>query len=98
MASRFSSILPTKLFHPSHDWAGHSRFIRVMPNTPSAVGAAASVLSLGGGATEQDGDLIAKVFGSIGKTWKANEKYFDVVTGLRSRFLARCPSSSTRIT
>ncbi|PRQ49718.1 putative pyrroline-5-carboxylate reductase [Rosa chinensis] len=24
------------------DWAGHSRFIRVMPNTPSAVGVAAS--------------------------------------------------------
>ncbi|KAB2608359.1 pyrroline-5-carboxylate reductase-like [Pyrus ussuriensis x Pyrus communis] len=64
------------------EWAGHSRFIRVMPNTPSAVGAAASVLSLGGGATEQDGDLIAKVFGSIGKTWKADEKYFDAVTGL----------------
>ncbi|KAM0978502.1 hypothetical protein ACFX13_014736 [Malus domestica] len=53
-----------------------------MPNTPSAVGAAASVLSLGGGATEQDGDLIAKVFSSIGKTWKADEKYFDAVTGL----------------
>ncbi|KAM1333235.1 hypothetical protein EV1_009259 [Malus domestica] len=64
------------------EWAGHNRFIRVMPNTPSAVGAAASVLSLGGGATEQDGDLIAKVFGSIGKTWKADEKYFDAVTGL----------------
>lgn len=64
------------------EWAGHSRFIRVMPNTPSAVGAAASVLSLGGGATEQDGDLIAEVFGSIGKTWKADEKYFDAVTGL----------------
>ncbi|TQE05987.1 hypothetical protein C1H46_008411 [Malus baccata] len=70
------------------DWAGHSRFIRVMPNTPSAVGAAASVLSLGGGATEQDGDLIAKVFGSIGKTWKADEKYFDAVTGLR--YVALC--------
>ncbi|CAN6576914.1 unnamed protein product [Malus baccata var. baccata] len=59
------------------DWASHSRFIRVMPNTPSAVGAAAS-----GGATEQDGDLITKVFGSIGKTWKADEIYFDAVTGL----------------
>ncbi|CAN6716428.1 unnamed protein product [Malus baccata var. baccata] len=72
------------------DWASHSRFIRVMPNTPSAVGAAASgtyvillILSLGGGATEQDGDLITKVFGSIGKTWKADEIYFDAVTGLR---------------
>ncbi|XP_050385575.1 pyrroline-5-carboxylate reductase [Argentina anserina] len=64
------------------DWAGHSRFIRVMPNTPSAVGAAATVFSLGGAATEQDGDLIANLFGSVGKTWKADEKLFDAVTGL----------------
>ncbi|CAB4286488.1 unnamed protein product [Prunus armeniaca] len=64
------------------EWAGNSRFIRVMPNTPSAVGEAASVLSLGVGATEQDGDLIAKLFGSVGKTWKADEKLFDAVTGV----------------
>ncbi|KAK9922269.1 hypothetical protein M0R45_030742 [Rubus argutus] len=64
------------------DWAGHSRFIRVMPNTPSAVGVAASVLSLGGAATEQDGDLIAGLFGSVGKIWKADEKLFDAITGL----------------
>nr|WAO97495.1 pyrroline-5-carboxylate reductase [Rosa hybrid cultivar] len=64
------------------DWAGHSRFIRVMPNTPSAVGVAASVLSLGGAATEQDGDLIAELFGSVGKIWKADEKLFDAITGL----------------
>nr|XP_011469282.1 PREDICTED: pyrroline-5-carboxylate reductase-like [Fragaria vesca subsp. vesca] len=65
------------------DWACHSRFIRVMPNTPSAVGVAASVLSLGGAATEQDGDLIAKLFGSVRKIWKADEKLFDAITGLR---------------
>ncbi|XP_021803067.1 pyrroline-5-carboxylate reductase-like [Prunus avium] len=53
-----------------------------MPNTPSAVGEAASVMSLGVGATEQDGDLIAKLFGSVGKTWKADEKLFDAVTGV----------------
>ncbi|KAL6141337.1 hypothetical protein ACLB2K_059627 [Fragaria x ananassa] len=64
------------------DWAGHSRFIRVMPNTPSAVGVAASVLSLGGAATEQDGDLIGELFGSVGKIWKADEKLFDAITGL----------------
>ncbi|KAK9125098.1 hypothetical protein Scep_013944 [Stephania cephalantha] len=64
------------------EWAGHSRFIRVMPNTPAAVGQAASVMSLGETATEEDGDLIASLFGAIGKTWRADEKLFDAVTGL----------------
>ncbi|KAL5810356.1 hypothetical protein ACOSQ4_026924 [Xanthoceras sorbifolium] len=64
------------------EWAGHSRFIRVMPNTPSAVGEAATVMSLGGTATAEDGELIAKLFGSIGKVWRADEKLFDAITGL----------------
>ncbi|KAK4485500.1 hypothetical protein RD792_008142 [Penstemon davidsonii] len=64
------------------DWAGHSRFIRVMPNTPAAVGVAASVISLGAAATKDDGELISKLFGSIGKVWTADEKLFDAVTGL----------------
>ncbi|EEF30883.1 pyrroline-5-carboxylate reductase, putative [Ricinus communis] len=64
------------------EWAGHNRFIRVMPNTPAAVGEAATVMSLGGAATEDDGELIAKLFGSVGKIWKADEKLFDAVTGL----------------
>ncbi|KAL5546505.1 hypothetical protein UlMin_006192 [Ulmus minor] len=64
------------------EWADNNRFIRVMPNTPSAVGEAASVMSLGGAVTEQDGDLIAKLFGSVGKIWKADEKLFDAITGL----------------
>ncbi|KAG8367844.1 hypothetical protein BUALT_Bualt16G0114900 [Buddleja alternifolia] len=64
------------------EWAGHSRFIRVMPNTPAAVGTAASVISLGAAATKDDGELIAKLFGAIGKVWTADEKLFDAVTGL----------------
>lgn len=64
------------------EWAGNDRFIRVMPNTPAAVGQAASVMSLGGSATEEDGNIIAQLFGSIGKIWKAEEKYFDAITGL----------------
>lgn len=64
------------------EWAGHSRFIRVMPNTPSSVGVGASVMSLGGAATEADGELVAKLFGSVGKIWTADEKIFDAVTGL----------------
>ncbi|CAK9184020.1 unnamed protein product [Ilex paraguariensis] len=64
------------------EWAGHSRFIRVLPNTPAAVGEAASVMSLGAAATEEDGKLIAGLFGAIGKLWKADEKLFDAITGL----------------
>ncbi|KAK2362814.1 pyrroline-5-carboxylate reductase [Trifolium repens] len=64
------------------EWAGHERFIRVMPNTPAAVGEAASVMSLGGAATEEDANLITQLFGSIGKIWKADDKYFDAITGL----------------
>ncbi|BAT85141.1 hypothetical protein LR48_Vigan03g209600 [Vigna angularis] len=64
------------------EWAGSDRFIRVMPNTPAAVGEAASVMSLGAAATEEDGNIIAKLFGSIGKIWRAEEKYFDGITGL----------------
>ncbi|KAF6170239.1 hypothetical protein GIB67_029368 [Kingdonia uniflora] len=64
------------------EWAGHSRLIRVMPNTPAAVGEAASVMSLGESATKEDGELIANLFGAIGKVWKADEKLFDAVTGL----------------
>ncbi|KAK2976412.1 hypothetical protein RJ640_007450, partial [Escallonia rubra] len=64
------------------EWAGHSRFIRVMPNTPAAVGKAASVISLGAAATEEDGELISKLFGAIGKIWIADEKHFDAITGL----------------
>ncbi|KAK1351790.1 Pyrroline-5-carboxylate reductase [Heracleum sosnowskyi] len=64
------------------EWSGHDRFIRVMPNTPAAVGKAASVMSLGTAATEEDAELISKLFGAIGKIWKADEKLFDAITGL----------------
>uniref|UniRef100_M1AP45 Pyrroline-5-carboxylate reductase n=1 Tax=Solanum tuberosum TaxID=4113 RepID=M1AP45_SOLTU len=65
------------------EWAGQGRFIRVMPNTPSAVGEAATVITLGEKATTEDGELISQLFGAIGKVWKADEKLFDAVTGLR---------------
>lgn len=63
-------------------WSGSGRFVRVMPNTPAAVGEAATVISLGESATEDDGDLVAKIFGAIGKIWRADEKLLDAVTGL----------------
>ncbi|EXB37373.1 Pyrroline-5-carboxylate reductase [Morus notabilis] len=64
------------------EWAGSSRFIRVMPNTLRLHFLSLIVMSLGGTATEEDGKLIAKLFGSVGKIWQADEKYFDAVTGL----------------
>lgn len=64
------------------EWAGQGRFIRVMPNTPSAIGEAATVITLGEKATTEDGELISQLFGAIGKVWKADEKLFDAVTGL----------------
>ncbi|KAJ0014167.1 hypothetical protein Pint_20112 [Pistacia integerrima] len=38
-------------------------------------------MSLGGAATEEDGELISKLFGSVGKVWQADEKLFDGITG-----------------
>ncbi|KAL5723120.1 pyrroline-5-carboxylate reductase [Ranunculus cassubicifolius] len=64
------------------EWAGHGRFIRVMPNTPAAVGEAATVMSLGEAASKDDVDLIAKLFGAIGKIWTADENHFDAITGV----------------
>ncbi|XP_050883025.1 pyrroline-5-carboxylate reductase-like [Lathyrus oleraceus] len=37
------------------EWAGHGRFIRVMPNTPAAVGQAASAVVLAGGGHSANG-------------------------------------------
>ena len=34
-------------------------------------------------ASEEDGELVAKLFGSVGKIWRANEKLFDAIVGLR---------------
>ncbi|KAH0874032.1 LOW QUALITY PROTEIN: hypothetical protein HID58_071394 [Brassica napus] len=43
-------------------------------------------MSLGTAATEEDGALL---FGSVGKMFKADEKMFDVVTGLSCCFTPR---------
>ncbi|KAH0874071.1 hypothetical protein HID58_071433 [Brassica napus] len=40
------------------------------------------VMSLGTTAAEEDGALVAKLFGYVGKMFKADEKMFDAVTGL----------------
>lgn len=42
-----------------------------------------AVITLGAAATKEDGELITKLFGAIGKVWTAEEKLFDAITGLR---------------
>ncbi|KAK3405421.1 hypothetical protein EUGRSUZ_K01616 [Eucalyptus grandis] len=39
-------------------------------------------MSRGGAVKEEDAELIAILIGSIGKMWKADEKYFNAITGL----------------
>ncbi|KAG0496324.1 hypothetical protein HPP92_000859 [Vanilla planifolia] len=64
------------------EWSGQHRIIRVMPNTPSAVGEAASVMCMGEKATKKDEERVTSLFNAIGKMWTADEKYFDAITGL----------------
>ncbi|KAI3784602.1 hypothetical protein L1987_43704 [Smallanthus sonchifolius] len=40
------------------------------------------VISLGEGATQENGKIIARLFGAVGKIWKPDDKLFDAVTGL----------------
>ncbi|XP_013632792.1 PREDICTED: pyrroline-5-carboxylate reductase-like [Brassica oleracea var. oleracea] len=67
------------------EWSGQDRFVRVMPNTPAAVGetvVSPSPCFNEPWTTEEDGALVAKLFGSVGKMFKADEKMFDAVTCL----------------
>jgi pyrroline-5-carboxylate reductase len=56
--------------------------IRVMPNTPVAVGEGMSAIALGTKATAENGDLIEKIFNAIGKAVIVKENVMDAVTGL----------------
>jgi len=58
------------------------RVIRVMPNTPAIVQEAASALSGGGLATDDDMEVAQSIFNAIGKSVVVDETYLDAVTGL----------------
>jgi len=58
------------------------RVVRVMPNTPALVMSAASAISAGRYAQEDDLALTEYLFGMVGKTWRVDEKLMDAVTGL----------------
>ena len=59
-----------------------SRVIRVMPNTPAIVGAAASVFVRGVKATDDDTQLIQSLLKSIGTCDEVSEYMMDPVTAL----------------
>lgn len=56
--------------------------IRVMPNTPVAVGEGMSVLALGQYAGEENGQLVLTIFASVGRAIIMDENAMDAVTGL----------------
>ena len=59
-----------------------ARLARVMPNTPALVGAGASAYALGGGATADDGRLVARLLETVGMAVELPENLLDAVTGL----------------
>lgn len=40
-------------------------------------------MCMGEMATKKDEERVASLFSAIGRVWKADEKYFDAITGLR---------------
>lgn len=59
-----------------------AKVIRVMPNTPAMVGAAAAGYSLGHHATSEDGKLTETLLSAVGIAVQVPESLLDAVTGL----------------
>jgi pyrroline-5-carboxylate reductase len=59
-----------------------ARVIRVMPNTPALVGAAAAAFALGQATRPEDGQLAQKLLSSVGVAFQIKESLLDAVTGL----------------
>lgn len=58
------------------------RVVRVMPNTPCLVGAAAAGFALGSAATDEDAQLVESMLGTVGIALRVEERLLDAVTGL----------------
>jgi pyrroline-5-carboxylate reductase len=56
--------------------------VRVMPNTPVAVGAGMSAIAPGKHATAGDGEAAMAIFAAVGRAVMVNEDAMDAVTGL----------------
>lgn len=61
---------------------GVTRLVRVMPNTPCLLGASASGISVGTGASAADVELVEKLFNAVGRAHRVPEQLLDAVTGL----------------
>ncbi|MBN2505332.1 MAG: pyrroline-5-carboxylate reductase [Verrucomicrobia bacterium] len=61
---------------------GAARVVRVMPNTPALVGAAACAYALGTAATPEDAQRVQALLSGVGLAWKVQETLLDAVTGL----------------
>ena len=59
-----------------------ARFLRVMTNTPSAIGRGASALARGTRTTDEDVALVEEIFGAIGVITRIEEDQIDAVTAL----------------
>lgn len=59
-----------------------TRCVRTMPNTPATVGAGATAIASGTHASNEDMDLVEKIFRSVGTTVRVDESLLDAVTGL----------------
>ena len=59
-----------------------ARIVRVMPNTPCLVGAAASAFAPGPAATGDDVRWVQTLFGAVGRAVAVPEHLLDAVTGL----------------
>ena len=61
---------------------GHRRIVRAMPNTPALVGAGATAISAGAGASEADVASVLNLLRGTGLVVRVDEKLMDGVTGL----------------
>ncbi len=56
--------------------------VRVMPNTPQAVGAGMAAYALGKNAVAKHAAVIEEIFGAVGRTTAVTENLLDAATGL----------------
>lgn len=61
---------------------GSTRIVRVMPNTPSLVGAGAAAFCCAADVSEADAETVQQILQSVGFVARVNESQMDAVTGV----------------